>query len=226
MSESKNLRLRPIPNEAARQLLDKRHPLGAGQSFAFALGIEWTGVIQGVLTFGNPISNNAVKRFGLRQCDVLELRKMWCSDVLPKNSESRALGVAARIIRKRYPQLAMLITYCEGDEKASAYKAAGWVPQEAHQYEREYLVNGRWMSSRDANRHGVRKLATEVKKENRRKWILPLNDDGRQLLDIAMSNKPKRPDTGVGSLKTRGDASTHANSRSGSTSQHAAAASA
>lgn len=199
MSELKqSLRVEKISNAAAKKLLDKHHPLGAGQAFAFALGVFWCGRCEGVLTFGNPISNNAVRRYGLRQCDVLELRKLWMSDVPPKNSESRILAVAARIIRKRYPQLHLLLTYCGGEETAASYRAAGWIPQEAHQYLREVRIGSTWYSVRDANRKRLQKRVEEKKMESRRKFILPLNQEIGEKLK-STSNSPRRPDTGNGS---------------------------
>lgn len=166
-------------------MLDKHHPLGRGQAFTFALGVFWEGRCEGVLTFGNPISNLAVHRYGLRQCDSLELRKMWCSDVLPTNSESRTLAIAAKLIRKHYPQIKLLLTYCAGDELAAAYKACGWIPQEAHTYVREVLYQGRWHSIRNANKLRITKLATDKRTETRRKFVLPL--------DASVVSKVERP---------------------------------
>jgi hypothetical protein len=216
LSELKqSLRLEKIANIEAAALLNAKHPLGSGHSFAFSLGVFWRDHCEGVLTFGCPISNNAVKRYGLRQCDSLELRKFWISDVPPKNSESRILAIAARIIRKRYPQLWLLLTYCAGDEAASAYKAAGWIPCEAHQYVREVKINGRWLSVRNANRLGVTKQAAEKKSENRRKFVLPLTAAAAQLIaaksersagiaaktiGTSTANNPSLPKTGTGSI--------------------------
>lgn len=166
-------------------MLEKHHPLGAGQNFTFALGVFWEGRCEGVLTFGNPISNLAVHRYGLKQCESLELRKMWCSDVLPANSESRTLAIAARLIRQHYPQIKILLTYCDGEERAAAYRASGWIPQDASTYVREILYHGKWYSVREANRRGITKLASETKTETRRKFVLPL--------DASVVSKVERP---------------------------------
>jgi hypothetical protein len=217
-----SLRIEKITNPAAKRLLDRHHPLGAGQAFAFALGVFWQGRCEGVLTFGNPICNNAVKRFGLRQCDVLELRKLWMSDKPPKNSESRVLAIAARIIRKTYPQLQLLLTYCGGEEAAAAYKASGWIPLEAHQYVREIRVGSTWYSVRDANRKRILGLAEEKKSESRRKYVLPLNQQTTELIKSASltSKRPRRPETGTCSIG-RGLVSTQANSPDSSVQQAA-----
>lgn len=181
MSELKQLRIKPIDNRAARRILDKRHPLGAGAPFRFALGVEWQGYIEGVLSFGGPTVNTAVTRWGLAQHEALELRKMWCSDKLPRNSESRILAIALKLIRRHFSGLALVITYCDGDETAAAYKGAGWVACDAHRYVREVLVDGRWMSVRDANRYRVTDRATAKRYETRRKWLIGVDERGKTI---------------------------------------------
>lgn len=181
MSESKDIRLKPIDNRAARRILAKRHPLGPGAPFRFAFGVEWQGYVEGVMTFGGPIVNHAVTRWGLAQHEALELRKMWFSDALPRNSESRALAIALKLIRRHFTGVAILLTYCDGEEAATAYKAAGWVPCEAHRYIREVLVNGVWLSIRNANRTRVTDQATAKKYEHRRKWIIGVDDRGKKI---------------------------------------------
>ncbi len=206
MSELKrSLRVERIPNVAAVKLLNAKHPLGAGQGFTFALGVFWCGRCEGVMTFGNPISNLAVHRYGLRQCDSLELRKLWMTDVPPKNSESRALSVAIMLIKKHYPQIQIVLTYCDESESAVAYKAAGWIPQDAHRYVREVKYNGRWLSMRDANRLRVTSLAEEVRHESRRKWVYPLSASVAQLVEqspprgsMAVRSRPGRSDLDQG----------------------------
>lgn len=179
MSELKqSLRIEPITTKSAARILDAKHPLGSGHAPSLAFGIFWNGRIEGVLTFGAPIANNAVHRYRLRQDEVLELRKMWVSDVPPAMSESRALAIVAKMIRKRYSHLKLLLTYCEGEEAASAYKGAGWIPQASQKYLREIVLpGGKRMSLRDLNRKGGPKtLPPGVEKiyVHRRKWVLPL----------------------------------------------------
>lgn len=190
MSELKqSLRLERIENRAAKRMLDAHHPLGAGQAFTFALGIFWQGRCEGVLTFGNPISNLAVQRYGLRQCESFELRKMWLSDRPPANSESRILAIAARLIRKHYPLVKILLTYCGSEETASAYRAAGWIAQDANSYVREVLVDDKWYSIRDANRYRLTSRATEKKTESRRKFVLPLDASVAQRIERSPSKR-------------------------------------
>lgn len=199
-------------------MLDRHHPLGAGLGFSLAVGIFWRDRCEGVMTFGCPVSNLAVYRYGLRQHEALELRKMFVSDVPPRNAESRALAVVADMIRNHYPQIRILVSYCGADERASAYRAAGWIPQQKHTYVREVLVGGRWYSMRTANRLRITTQATERKSESRQKYVLPLDASvaqlversssngeatvrsrsGRSDISMATENRPSLPETGSG----------------------------
>jgi hypothetical protein len=175
----------------AKAMLERAHPLGMGRSCMLALGIFWDEVCEGVATWGSPIVNNAVQRYGLRSDECLELRKMWLSDRPEKNAESRALAVMVRLIAKKYGRLRLLLTYCESDEKAAAYRGAGWIPQQAYRYLREILLpDGKTLSLRDFNRKGGKKTFGENWKGtyvNRRKWIYVLD---KSLAPLVQSSMP------------------------------------
>lgn len=178
MSELKSsLLVARIDNADARRFLARHHRLGAGAAFRFALGVFWQGTLQGVLSFGQPGMSNSAKSLGLAAWQVLELRKMVCTDTLPRNSESRALAIATRLIRRDCPHVAALMTFCEADERAAAYKAAGWKALQTTRYVSRYKVDGNWYTFRDANRYGLAKRATE--REYVEKTKLVLRFDGR-----------------------------------------------
>ena len=54
---------------------------------------------------------------------------MAFSPRLPRNSESRALGVAMRILRKSYPQLEWVVSFADGTRcgDGTIYRASGFV---------------------------------------------------------------------------------------------------
>lgn len=59
---------------------------------------------------------------------TLELSRMVLLDHCPRNSESRALGLAARYIRRSMPDVYRLIAYTDPAQghKGTVYRAAGW----------------------------------------------------------------------------------------------------
>ena len=59
----------------------------------------------------------------------LELNRMAFSDQLPRNSESRALSVAMRLIKKHYPHIEWIISFADGTQcgDGTIYRASGFV---------------------------------------------------------------------------------------------------
>lgn len=59
----------------------------------------------------------------------IELNRMAFSDRLPRNSESRALSVAFRMMRKAYPHIDWVISFADGAQcgDGTIYRAAGFV---------------------------------------------------------------------------------------------------
>lgn len=57
-----------------------------------------------------------------------ELRRMFLSDDLPKNSESRVLSVAFKIIKKLNPEVNWIVSYSDPSRghKGTIYRAAGF----------------------------------------------------------------------------------------------------
>ena len=61
--------------------------------------------------------------------DFLELNRMAFSERLPRNSESRALGVAFRLIKKHYPHVEWVVSFADGTQcgDGTIYRASGFV---------------------------------------------------------------------------------------------------
>src|SRR5258708_5582558 len=59
----------------------------------------------------------------------LELNRMAFTDVLPRNSESRALGIALRMIRKHYPHIEWIVSFADACQcgDGTIYRAAGFI---------------------------------------------------------------------------------------------------
>ena len=61
--------------------------------------------------------------------DFLELNRMAFSDVLPRNSESRAIAVAMRLIKKHSPNIKWIVSFADGTQcgDGTIYRASGFV---------------------------------------------------------------------------------------------------
>lgn len=87
------------------------------------------------MSFGSPIDKSKV--IGLvvdangnpaPWNDMLELNRMAFDDVLPKNSESRAIAVAVRLIRKYAPNIKWILSFADGTQcgDGTIYRASGF----------------------------------------------------------------------------------------------------
>lgn len=59
----------------------------------------------------------------------IELNRMAFGERLPRNSESRALGIAFRIMRKHYPHIEWVVSFADGTQcgDGTIYRASGFV---------------------------------------------------------------------------------------------------
>ena len=85
----------------------------------------------GAMSFG--VSTDKRKMAGLvmgtKPNEFLELNRLAFADWLPKNSESRALGVALRYLKKNYPHLKWIVSFADGTQcgDGTIYRASGFV---------------------------------------------------------------------------------------------------
>lgn len=129
---AKDIELHPISSEDARRIVTALHySKKAVNNSQVHLGVFLRGKCGGVLQFGPPIPKDGLsgllKDGRLRQ--VLELNRMAFADWLPRNSESRALAVAMRIIRKAYPHVRAVVSFADGTQcgDGTIYRAAGFL---------------------------------------------------------------------------------------------------
>lgn len=123
------LRVQPVPILVARRIIERHHylhSLPGGTLFAF--GVFVGGRLLGALTFG--VGPKLVHRLveGARPGDGPTLTRLWLSDELPCNSESRVLGVVLRALR-RHTALKFLVSYADPSQGhlGTIYQATGWL---------------------------------------------------------------------------------------------------
>ena len=132
MASAKDILIKPITAHAANALVKKVHYSGkvvANSSLHFGAFLD--GKLEGVMSFGSPMDKSKVLPLvkDTKWSDMLELNRMAFSDVLPKNSESRALGVAFRLIKKHYPNIEWILSFSDGTQcgDGAIYRASGFV---------------------------------------------------------------------------------------------------
>jgi len=124
-----HLRVQPVPVVIARQLIKSEHylhSLPGGTCLAF--GVFVASKLLGALTLGvGPTNAYSLVNDAIPD-DCLTLSRLWLSDELPRNSESRVLGIVLRNL-KRYTRVKFLVTYADPahGHLGIIYQATGWL---------------------------------------------------------------------------------------------------
>jgi len=132
MASAKDLIVKPIKAVDANRLVKKMHYSGkVVPNSQLHLGVFWQGRIEGVMSFGPPINKKGTINIveGTRWNGFIELNRMAFSERLPRNSESRAIAVAMKLLRKNYPHLEWVVSFADGTQcgDGTIYRASGFV---------------------------------------------------------------------------------------------------
>ena len=124
-----SLRVQPVPMLVARRLLERvhyLHSLPGGTCLAF--GAFLGPCLLGALTLGVGPKMAHCLVDGASPDDCLTLTRLWLSDELPQNCESRFLGIALRAL-KRSTTIKFLLTYADPSQGhlGTIYQATNWL---------------------------------------------------------------------------------------------------
>jgi hypothetical protein len=130
MFTAKEIVIKAIDSKSSRAIVERYHYSGkCTQNSQIHFGVFLGGKLEGALQFGPSIDKRRMaQNLGVGFNETLELNRMALSDVCPKNSESRALGVCLRIIKKRYPHLKVVVSFADACQcgDGTIYRAAGF----------------------------------------------------------------------------------------------------
>ena len=129
---AKSLILRPVSSKVANECVKRIHYSGkVAQNSQMHIGVFWNGKLEGAMSFGPPLDKRKMAGLvrGSRWQHFCELNRMAFSDRLPRNSESRALGVAFRLLRKHKPALRWVVSFADATQcgDGTIYRASGFV---------------------------------------------------------------------------------------------------
>jgi hypothetical protein len=132
MGSAKDIVLRPINAKDASALVKRVHYSGkVVQNSTLHVGVFHAGRLEGAMQFGSPIDRRKVLPLvtGTMWNQMLELNRMAFSETLPRNSESRAMAVAFRLIRARRPDIKWILSFADGAQcgDGTIYRAAGFL---------------------------------------------------------------------------------------------------
>jgi hypothetical protein len=127
----KDIIIKPINSTIANAFVKKHHYSGkVTNNSQLHFGAFYNDVLHGVMSFGPSLDKSNI--IGLvkntKWNDFLELNRMAFDDFLPKNSESRSISIALKLIKKHYPNIKWIISFADGTQcgDGTIYRASGF----------------------------------------------------------------------------------------------------
>ena len=129
---AKEIIVKPISSQDAARIVKACHYSGkVVQNSQIHFGVFLNGKCGGAMQFGPSLDKrrmlDIVKGTGWN--NFIELNRMAFSDWLPRNSESRAISVAMKLIRKSYPHIEWVVSFADGTQcgDGTIYRESGFV---------------------------------------------------------------------------------------------------
>jgi hypothetical protein len=129
---AKEIVVKPISSQDAARIVKACHYSGkVVQNSQLHFGVFLDGKCGGAMQFGPSMRKDLIAPLveGTGWNGFLELNRMAFADWLPRNSESRAIAVAMRLIRKAYPHIDWIVSFADGTQcgDGTIYRASGFV---------------------------------------------------------------------------------------------------
>jgi len=190
---AKDIIVKPIKASDANNLIKLLHYSGkVVPNSQLHFGVYYNDRCEGVLQFGPSINKKGTINLvlGTKWNGFIELNRMAFSDNLPRFSESRAISVCMKIIKKNYPHIDWVVSFADATQcgDGTIYRASGFILTDIRKND-ALRVNPKTGESMHVIQAHHKKLSKEF-----RKWQ-PLN--GYQLRYLYFINKNKEKNLSV-----------------------------
>lgn len=205
MVSAKDIIVKPITAQAANALVKRVHYSGrVVNTSTLHFGAYLNDKLEGVMSFGSPMikTNMLPLVSGTAWQGMLELNRMAFSDRLPRNSESRCMAVAFRLIKKHYPHIEWIVSFSDGCQcgDGAIYRASGFVLTQIKKNNSLYrLPDGRVINNLNmtgkymlAELKAMRNLSSSWSYNKNAKILGAVKVEGNQLRYIYFLNKEAR----------------------------------
>jgi hypothetical protein len=178
MGSAKDILLKPIPAADANALVKRVHYSGkVVNNSQLHIGVFIGGKLEGAMQFGPSLDKRKLQPLvaGTEWHNFIELNRMAFSEALPRNSESRAIAIAMKLIRKHAPQVKWVVSFADATQcgDGTIYRASGfvltgikpndqiWVAQTGARESRTSLTDGRSKAVQNSANVIIRHSATK-----------------------------------------------------------------
>lgn len=131
MGKAKQIILKVITAKVANEFVRQHHYSGkCAVNPKVCFGAYLQSQLHGVMQFGSSMQkSNCIKYVsGTKWNEFLELNRMAFDEMLPKNSESRCIAIAMKLIQKNAPHVKWIISFADGTQcgDGTIYRASGF----------------------------------------------------------------------------------------------------
>lgn len=127
-----NIEVSEIPPSLANKIICENHYSGTvAKGVEFHIGIFYEKKLYGVAQFGYGIRPHDTCKWvsDTLPNQYLELNRLWISDELGMNSESKSISMCIKYIKKRKPELKWIISFADGmmGKVGTIYQATNFI---------------------------------------------------------------------------------------------------
>lgn len=132
MSVVKQIQVKSIHSSLANAFVRKHHYSGkVVPNSQLHFGSYLDDKLHGVMQFGPSMDKSKIQTLvkGTGWNEFIELNRMAFDDTLPKNSESRCIAIALRLIKKHAPHIKWVVSFADGTQcgDGTIYRASGFL---------------------------------------------------------------------------------------------------
>ena len=132
MGRAKEIEVKVIPSKIAIPFIKKHHYSGkVVNNSSLHFGVFLDNKLHGVMSYGPSLDKSKMLNLvdGTGWNEFLELNRMAFDEVLPRNSESRAISMSIKLIKKNAPQIKWVVSFADGCScgDGTIYRASNFV---------------------------------------------------------------------------------------------------
>lgn len=132
MGRAKEIGVKVIPSSIANAFMKKHHySKKVVNNSKLHFGVFFEGELHGVMSYGSSLDKSKIIGLveGTKWNEFLELNRMAFDDVLPRNSESRAISMSMKLIKRNAPHVKWIISFADGCQcgDGTIYRASNFV---------------------------------------------------------------------------------------------------
>jgi hypothetical protein len=132
MGRAKDIVMKVIPSKVATPFMRAHHYSGTiVNNSLLHFGVFLDGRLHGVMSYGPSLDKSKIIGLveGTGWNEFLELNRMAFESVLPRNSESRAISMSLKLIKKHAPQVKWVVSFADATScgDGTIYRASNFL---------------------------------------------------------------------------------------------------